>query len=144
LFLWKSLERIFSGTYGRLVSGIFYGLAILMIAHNLFSVNFNSFYLWKYDTNTKKVMNIIKQKIREGKPALGKKYKILTTFLYEPSTIYYILVDKIPHAELTSEKGPDDLFDFYYIDESVLPIIKNYNLKIIKSFDGPRSYLAVP
>ena len=144
LLLWSNFQFIFSNITQRVMNTLFLCLMLLMILHNILSANLDSFYNWRYDAATKEVMGIIKQTTQETRHAPGKKYTIGVNWLFVPSTNYYIFVNKIQWMEPTTRKGPDGIYDFYYILDSDKPIIKKYNLRIIKFFDLPKAYLAEP
>jgi hypothetical protein len=144
VLLWHTFELIFPNISFRPVSGLFYCCALLMIVHNLVSVNLDNFYLWKYDAKTKDAVNLIRHAVEERQQGLGRKYRAGINWLFEPSMNYYIFVNKIRQIEFTTRAGPDGVYDFYYILDTDKPAMEKYNLKVVKAFDLSKTYLAEP
>lgn len=142
LLLWKNFEFIFSKMLIRVTSGALYCLALLMIMNNIFSANLSNFYTWRIDAATKQVMAMINHKTEGRQRESGGKYKIGINWFFEPSTNYYIFVNNMQQVDSTTREGPDGVYDFYYLIGADEPVIKKYNLKIIKFFDLPKSYFA--
>ncbi|MDE2028534.1 MAG: hypothetical protein KGJ11_08335, partial [Candidatus Omnitrophica bacterium] len=140
LLLPDNFNRL-TGPLNKTANIAFYTLCSVIIFHGLCSINLNNFYIWEYDACTKKVLTFIGHEMKEHPK---KKYTIGLNWVLEPSSNYYIIFWKMKQLKPASRKGPDGVYDFYYLLASDLDILKKYNLRVVKSYKLSGTFLAEP
>jgi hypothetical protein len=150
LSVWQSLEQISKNWFGRTVV---IGSIIFLIGFYLTSIQFNYYYTWVYDQNTKKTFNIILEDYKSS----GKTGPITigATWLYEPSLNFYRRRDGASFIVSITRATTNKAYDYYYImdyfqngmdsikgvpqTENMEEIKAKYNLKVLKRFDDTTS-----
>ena len=128
----------------RMLSAILgYGIAALLLLNSLLCFNITHYYLWQYDAATKEAMKIIYD-LSRPQARFTDEFSIGINWLFEPSTNYYILKNRIAWIQWTNRTGPDGLHDYYYLLESDREVIEKNHLRLIRSFDISHSYIALP
>lgn len=72
------------------------------------------------------------------------EYSIGINWLFNPSTNYYIMKNRMLWIKFTNRTGPNGIHDYYYLLESDREFIEKNHLQGIRSFNIAHSYLAIP
>ena len=143
LLLWEHICLVRNRYAKIIVNGLFCVLISVMLLHNFLCSNVTHYYIWRYDAATKKTMRIIYDLTKDKAP-YSREYKIGINWLFEPSTNYYIVRNKMNWIKYTDRSGPVGIYDYYYFLDKDKWVIKKYNLRLIKSFKISGAYLASP
>jgi len=118
-FLYNSGNKISASVFTAVITGA-------LIVNFLMSFNLTHCRDWKYDMETKTVMqHVIKDHDQNSVP--GKKISLGIDWLFEPTTNFYRYILDIDWLYPTTREGIKQEFDYYYIfqSDSVAAILKD-------------------
>jgi len=113
-------------------------IAAVMTFHTLAKLNAQSFYLWRYDSNNKQV---IERLIGEQKLQHQERVRLGITWLFEPSLNYYRLTRGLHWLEPLDRDGFSEDDDYRYVSEEELQQLTNYTQQLLASYPESESYL---
>lgn len=121
-----------------LLSFIFILVAIV-IYHASYSLDINSYYEWKYDQNTKRMLSVLKQDVltkHENEPvSLG------ISWVFEPTINFYRDVDSLSWLNKVDRDGIKATDDYIYILESDSNSINMSEYRRMRYFEDTQSIL---
>lgn len=122
----------------KIISSVF-ALAILLIAGSVSkdSLNLSYTYNWRYDANTKEMLN----DLTLSKADYNRSVKLGITWLFEPSINFYIETKKIQGLLPVNRDGVKGEYDFYYVDKDELTSFDKSDKIILKSYKVAHSAL---
>lgn len=112
-------------------------ISLLFLINFLITANISHTIFWKYDANTKSVLEILDSKIADK----NKKYKLGTFWLYEPTLNFYRKTKN--HAWLIPVKRENGLAeaDYYYLATENLGLLEGRCTKLIHYFEDTNTHL---
>ncbi len=137
------LIDIWHGFFKHLSRTILFSLSAILFLHFCFVANASSYYAWYYDSNTKRVISIIKNTYEQG--SFGdRKISIGNNWLFESTLNFYKETYPMDYLEKASRSEIRTDADFLYIDavadSSMLPAIKTAYSQLCK-FEGTNTLL---
>ncbi|MBI5756477.1 MAG: glycosyltransferase family 39 protein [Nitrospirae bacterium] len=148
LALWKNILPHSDKKYIRaFMVLIFYIPSAALILHFINSANFRYYNNWKYDANTKKVIEQIAETTSKYNLP-PDTIRLGVTWLFKPSMNFYIVKDNLTWIRKFGKDNPSGAPHFYYFtsdDKKAFEqrLDQNYALKIIEKFDLTDTYLAI-
>jgi hypothetical protein len=133
----------------RRASGLASGLCTIaiaaMVANNILCLNTAYNHVWRYDAGTKQAMQTMAALERQREPRRsGQQVRLGIDWVFEPSTNFYRVKDRMDFLEPTSREGPEGAYDYYYLMTEDRPLIERYHLEILTVFPDSGALLARP
>jgi hypothetical protein len=143
LLLWRHVWFIGQRSLRVAVQIFCVGVFLVFSIHGVSCVNLTYCYDWKYDAFTKKAaarISAMAAANREQK----KKARVGINWVFQPSMDFYIVTRKMTSVRRTHRKGPDGVFDYYYILDTDRHVVDKYGLRVVEQYPLAKSLLAVP
>ena len=146
LVLWEHAARIRYAPMKAAAHCLFSVLFIVMIYHNVSSVNLKYMNGWIADADTKDAMAQVYRLSSDDPRCKERKCSMGVHWFFEPGTHYYIVKNQMGWLENTKPYGADGIHDYYYLcsGREDAAVIKKYNLRIVKLYPVSGACLAVP
>jgi uncharacterized membrane protein len=131
--------------YVRIAKLKLLSLSILYIAcgalifHTLSSLNISYTLMWKYDSDTKKMLSDLNIQVKKNEQA---HIKLGAIWLFEPTLNFYRTTKKYDWLdEVTWDSYKNPGYDYYFLADSCSGFFKARNLTIIEHYPVSNSYL---
>jgi hypothetical protein len=142
LFCWGNIRFIENKLIRVIANSIFYLIIISLLVSFIICANITHFSQWKFDASTKDMLEDLirmngKLNLKDDSVQLG------INWIFEPSTNYYILKNKIRWMKKVNRDGPEGMFDYYYVTPDCKDDLGKYDARIIRKYEVSGNYLAV-
>jgi hypothetical protein len=113
--------------------------SLALASHTISSLNGSYTLLWKYDSDTKKVLSDLETQIKKDN---NDKIKLGVMWLFEPTVNFYrttknyIWLDKVTYDYYANKN-----YDYYYLADSSMNFIKDRKLSVLMHYPISNSYL---
>ncbi|MBL7057712.1 hypothetical protein ISS03_00055 [Patescibacteria group bacterium] len=125
------------------VKNIFNVIGIVVIffcyIHFLNSLNYNSSFVWGYDANSREAV----EKIARLKESGVNIHMIGSTWILAPSLSFYRYKFGMFDIDPITRKGPDNIYDVYYLRPEDAFLVSKYHLKVVSIFKPSNNILAI-
>jgi uncharacterized membrane protein len=115
-------------------------ITTLFFANTIYSANLNYSLLWKYDSDTKELLDDLKMQISSYNKNMDT-VKLGITWIHEPAINYYQFSRKLIWLKRVTREGFQGNFDYYYLQEEDFDQLHKSDKKIIKKYPLSRSLL---
>ena len=112
-------------------------MAILFVIHTARSVNLKSASEWKYDADTKQMVEILKSEVLKNDPT--NKVSLGINWVFEPTINFYRVTKKYNWLQQVTRDGISGEYNYYYIFKENLAEFSK--VEIIKEFETSNTVL---
>ena len=123
----------------RIVFSFVFALAVITIFHFSYSIDIESYYEWRYDKNTKKMISNLKKDVIAN--TNGAPVSLGISWVFEPTINFYRQIDTLAWLMEVNRDGLNGSFQYIYILEDELGNLPFENDSIIIYFRDTHSFL---
>ena len=139
LMFWENVDKTEVKLIKILWNACCYMIISIVLAYFVVCWNVSYYYSWRFDANTKKMMNYLAAMNRE-KQLMDNSVHLGVNWFMEASVNFYKKKNGLRWLARV-DPNPDGEFDYYYVTEPNIGLKEKYELRLIKRYNLSNTYL---